>query len=226
MADFSKFRTAVSGFNRTDVVNYIESASIEHQKALRKLTDERDRLAGENAGLQTKLEELQAQLQQAQEEAEARSEELRQAKEENESLSEQLNTLAQEGAELAEQLKQAESAAPQEEAEAEPDAQPEAPAQDTPSVTEQELAAYRRAEQAERNAAVRARRIYAQLSNLCEDARGRYLDSGEEIAALTADLSTGLSRLQDALADVQVIFDDAQNAFDGMQLPETDDTEE
>ena len=38
MADFSKFRTAVSGFNRTDVVNYIESTSIEHQKALRKLT--------------------------------------------------------------------------------------------------------------------------------------------------------------------------------------------
>lgn len=211
MADFSKFRTAVSGFNRTDVVNYIESASIEHQKALRKLTDERDRLAGENAGLQTQLEELQAQL--------------RQAKEENESLSEQLNTLAQEGAELAEQLKQAESA-PQPEAEAEPDVQPEEPAQADPSVTEKELAAYRRAEQAERNAAVRARRIYAQLSNLCEDARGRYLDSGEEIAALAADLSTGLSRLQDALADVQVIFDDAQNAFDGMQLPETDDAEE
>ena len=226
MADFSKFRTAVSGFNRTDVVNYIESASIEHQKALRKLSDERDRLAGENAGLQTQLEELQAQLQQAKEEAESRSEELRQAKEENESLSEQLNTLAQEGAELAEQLKQAETAAPQEEAEAEPDTQSEEPAQDGPSVTEQELAAYRRAEQAERNAAVRARRIYAQLSNLCEDARGRYLDSGEEIAALTADLSTGLSRLQDALADVQVIFDDAQNAFDGMQLPETDDAEE
>lgn len=226
MADFSKFRTAVSGFNRTDVVNYIESASIEHQKALRKLTDERDRLAGENAGLQTRLEALQAQLQQVNEENDSLNKQLRQAKEENESLSEQLNTLAQEGAELAGQLRQAESAAPQEEAKAGPDAQPEAPAQDTPSVTEQELAAYRRAEQAERNAAVRARRIYAQLSNLCEDARGRYLDSGEEIAALTADLSTGLSRLQDALADVKVIFDDAQNAFDGMQLPETDDTEE
>ena len=226
MADFSKFRTAVSGFNRTDVVNYIESASIEHQKALRKLTDERDRLAGENAGLQTQLEALQAQLQQAKEEAESRNEELRQAKEENESLSEQLNTLAQEGAELAAQLKQAESAAPQEESEPEPASQPEEPAQADPSVTEKQLAAYRRAEQAERNAAVRARRIYAQLSGLCEDARSRYLDSGEEIAALTSDLSTGLSRLQDALADVQVIFDDAQNAFDGMQLPETDDTEE
>ena len=88
--------------------------------------------------------------------------------------------------------------------------------------------AYRRAEQTERNAAVRARRIYTQLSNLCEDARSRYLDSGEEIAALAADLSTGLARLQDAFAEVQVIFDDAQNAFDDMQLPETgaEETEE
>ena len=29
MADFSKFRTAVSGFNRTDVVNYIDFARAE-----------------------------------------------------------------------------------------------------------------------------------------------------------------------------------------------------
>ena len=63
--------------------------------------------------------------------------------------------------------------------------------------------------------------LHTGLGNLCEDARTRYMDSGEEIAALAADLSTGLSRLQDAFAEVQVIFDDAQNAFDDMQLPET-----
>ncbi len=223
MSDFSKFRTAVSGFNRTDVVNYIESTSIEHQKALRKLTDERDKLAAENARLQTEQAELQQRLEQAQSD--------------NDALSEQVNTLAQEGAELAEQLKKSEEArqellarpvpqpaepeepTPQPE-EPETEAAPEEPAQE-PSLTEKELTAYRRAEQTERNAAVRARRIYAQLSNLCEDARTRYMDSGEEIAALAADLSTGLSRLQDAFAEVQVIFDDAQNAFDDMQLPET-----
>ncbi|MFR7744590.1 MAG: hypothetical protein ACLU3I_15990 [Acutalibacteraceae bacterium] len=65
MSDFSKFRTAVSGFNRTDVVNYIESTSIEHQKALRKLTDERDKLAAENARLQVELAGLQKRLEQA-----------------------------------------------------------------------------------------------------------------------------------------------------------------
>ena len=223
MSDFSKFRTAVSGFNRTDVVNYIESTSIEHQKALRKLTDERDKLAAENARLQTEQAELQQRLEQAQAD--------------NDALSEQVNTLAQEGAELAEQLKKSEEArqellarpvpqpaepeepTPQPE-EPETEAAPEEPAQE-PSLTEKELTAYRRAEQTERNAAVRARRIYAQLSNLCEDARTRYQDSGEEIAALAADLSTGLSRLQDAFAEVQIIFDDAQNAFDDMQLPET-----
>lgn len=213
MSDFSKFRTAVSGFNRTDVVNYIESTSIEHQKALRKLTDERDKLAAENARLQVELAGLQKRLEQAQAD--------------NDALSGQVNTLAQEGAELAEQLKKSEEArqellarpVPQPE-EPETEATPEEPVQE-PSLTEKELTAYRRAEQTERNAAVRARRIYAQLSNLCEDARTRYMDSGEEIAALAADLSTGLSRLQDAFAEVQVIFDDAQNAFDDMQLPET-----
>lgn len=223
MSDFSKFRTAVSGFNRTDVVNYIESTSIEHQKALRKLTDERDKLAAENARLQTEQAELQQRLEQAQSD--------------NDALSEQVNTLAQEGAELAEQLKKSEEArqellarpVPQPAEPEEPTPQPEEPETEAapaepaqePSLTEKELTAYRRAEQTERNAAVRARRIYAQLSNLCEDARTRYMDSGEEIAALAADLSTGLSRLQDAFAEVQVIFDDAQNAFDDMQLPET-----
>ena len=144
-----------------------------------------------------------------------------------------MNALAQEGSDLAEQLKKAEEA--QQELLTRPDPQPSEPvpqpeepeeseepeAAQEPSLTEKELTAYRRAEQTERNAAVRARRIYAQLSNLCEDARTRYMDSGEEIAALAADLSTGLSRLQDAFAEVQVIFDDAQNAFDDMQLPET-----
>ena len=77
MADFSKFRTAVSGFNRTDVVNYIESASMEHQKALRKLTDERDKLAAENAQLQTQLTGLQARLIQVQADNDALTEQVK-----------------------------------------------------------------------------------------------------------------------------------------------------
>ena len=151
MSDFSKFRTAVSGFNRTDVVNYIESTSIEHQKALRKLTDERDKLAAENARLQVELAGLQKRLEQAQAD--------------NDALSGQVNALAQEGSDLAEQLKKSEEArqellarpVPQPAEPAEPAPQPEESeepeAAQEPSLTEKELTAYRRAEQTERNAA-------------------------------------------------------------------------
>lgn len=203
MADFSKFRTAVSGFNRSDVVNYIEELSMEHKKAIRKLTDERDRLIAEN---------------------EALTEQNLRAKEDVDSLSEQVESLAAQSAELAAQLKAAEELL-QEAPQAAEQPQPQ-PCAEEASLTRQELAAYRRAEQTERNAAIRARRISAQLFSLCEDARTRYTDSGEEIAALTADLSTGLARLQDVFAEVQVIFDDAQNAFDDMQLPQTDADED
>ena len=155
MSDFSKFRTAVSGFNRTDVVNYIESTSIEHQKALRKLTDERDKLAAENARLQVELAGLQKRLEQAQAD--------------NDALSGQVNALAQEGSDLAEQLKKSEEArqellirpAPQPEEPAEPAPQPEEPekseepeAAQEPSLTEKELTAYRRARPAHLRAAV------------------------------------------------------------------------
>ena len=34
MADFSKFRTSLNGFNRADVTDYIESLCMEHRRAL------------------------------------------------------------------------------------------------------------------------------------------------------------------------------------------------
>lgn len=60
------FRAALNGFNRSDVVNYIEECSINHEKALRQLRDE-------NARLRADLERLQAEkdaLDQQQEEPE------------------------------------------------------------------------------------------------------------------------------------------------------------
>ena len=51
MADFSKFRSALNGFNRTDVVNYVEAVSLEHQKETRQLREETERLAAERDAL-------------------------------------------------------------------------------------------------------------------------------------------------------------------------------
>lgn len=219
MSDFSRFRSAFNGFSRTDVVNYIEETSAAHQKAIEQLEGEKqqlmqenDHLLAENARLTTELADLKA----AQEKL----------KEEDSALSQQIVTLSQEASELAERAQRAQKeledlkaaqAEPaqetQESAPAEPEMPDGEPEADAENLQTQELAAYRRAEQAERNAMARARKLR-------EQSKDRYLDAGEEISALSADLSAGLTRLSETLADIQVIFDDAENAFDELQLPE------
>ena len=177
---------------------------------------ENDHLLAENARLTTELADLKA----AQEKL----------KEEDSALSQQIVTLSQEASELAERaqraqkeledLKAAQAEPAQESAPAEPEMPDGEPEADAENLQTQELAAYRRAEQAERNAMARARKLREQLNLLCEQSKDRYLDAGEEISALSSDLSAGLTRLSETLADIQVIFDDAENAFDELQLPE------
>lgn len=196
MADISKFRSALGGFNREDVVNYIESMSLEQQKQLRKLQEENEKLRSEKNA----LAELLA----------AANSDLSTLREQDAALSEQVELLAQQAAELAEQVKAEPEEAPEETSEA---AEPV----DYASL---ELEAYRRAEQTERNAAVRADKIYRQLTGLCEHARERYSDAGDEIAALSADLTANLGRLQETLAELRLVFDEAENAFDEMDLPQ------
>ena len=48
------FRAAINGFNRSDVVNYIEECSINHERTLRQLLEE-------NARLRSDLEKVQAE---------------------------------------------------------------------------------------------------------------------------------------------------------------------
>ncbi|MCI5993455.1 MAG: hypothetical protein MRZ24_05420 [Clostridiales bacterium] len=196
MADISKFRSALGGFNREDVVNYIESMSLEQQKQLRKLQEENEKLRSEKNA----LAELLA----------AANSDLSTLREQDAALSEQVELLAQQAAELAGQVKAESEKAPEETSEA---AEPV-------DYTSLELEAYRRAEQTERNAAVRADKIYRQLTALCEHARERYSDAGDEIAALSEDLTANLGRLQETLAELRLVFDEAENAFDEMDLPQ------
>ena len=211
MSDFSKFRSAFNGFSRTDVVNYIEETSAAHQKAIEQLEGEKlqlmqenDHLLAENARLTAELADLKA----AQEKL----------KEEDSALSQQIVTLSQEASELAGRAQRAQQELEElKAAQAKPAQEPE---EQAVNLQAQELAAYRRAEQAERNAMARARKLREQLNLLCEQSKDRYLDAGEEITALTSDLSAGLTRLSETLTDIQVIFDDAENAFDELQLPE------
>ncbi len=199
MSDFSRFRTSLNGFNRSDVTEYIESTSLEHQKEIRKLNDEIAHLRGENDILTDKLRAVQLSLADARLEAEA----LKQA--------EQARLAAQE----------AEAAAAEEQAEdapeaSEPQAKDEQPEDE--SLTEKELAAYRRAEAMERNAQLRAEKLGCRIDALCESARTRCAESGGEFSALREDMAALIDRLKETLADVQVIFDETENAFDELDM--------
>lgn len=213
MADFLKFRSSVGGFNRSDVTDYIEASSLAHQKAIRKLTDENKRLSAENETLTQQLNEN------------------------TQALDETKQKLADAEAALAllrESLANDAQAECDEATDDMPETSPdELPADETAcgeqrvetqeaALSEKELEAYRRAEAVERNALQRAEKLNSRLNALCDNARSRYAESGDEFAALSEDLRAVIARLQETLADVQVVFDETENAFDDLELPTAD----
>lgn len=192
MADFSKFRTSIGGFNRTDVSEYIEALCAEHQKSLRQCEEEKTDLAGRLAQAEQALE-----------------------------AQKQINQSLQEEMQEKEAALQA-ALAPAEETEDEaPDAELEAEAEpETPDYLSMELEAYRRAEAAERLAMERAARLRQSLNALLEGVSNRYQEAGQEVHALTEDIRTNLKRLEDTLSELDVLFDEATDSFDTLDTEE------
>ena len=93
MADFTKFRTSIGGFNRDDVVHYIETASVEHLKELRQVKNANE--AGSLKRPRCELDETKKKL------TAANAKKLDRMTVEDASLQQQVETLAQEAAELA-----------------------------------------------------------------------------------------------------------------------------
>ncbi len=179
-AGMQQFRSSLNGFNRYDVVSFIETMTNEHEREKQELKKENSRLAADAAKVQ----------------------------DEKSALLEQIASLEAEKAELEEvvevlqgQIVEMMTEEPADDTEDTPIAEP------TPN--EQELEAYRRAEAVERNAVQRANRLYEQMTSVCSDLNDRMTRSDDEIKVLYSDLSANLSRLQDALADMKLVFDDA-----------------
>ena len=219
MADFSKFRSALNGFNRTDVVNYVEAVSLEHQKETRQLREETERLAAERDALTVEKAALVR-------ENAALREKLAQTEDALHALEEALDAQTQPEPvpEMGQETEARTGAEPTPGTGAEPcgtAAEPCGTAAEPDESTErQELEAYRRAAQTEHNAALRARKLGERLNALCDSARSRYQDTGEDIAALSADLSVNIDRLQEAIAGLQLIFDEAEEEFSSLELPD------
>ena len=60
MSDFSKFRTSLSGFNRSDVANYIENLCTDHRKQLKEKDAEREAVLEQLNDVRNALEEKDA----------------------------------------------------------------------------------------------------------------------------------------------------------------------
>ena len=200
MADFTKLRTSVGGFNRSDVADYIEALCVEQKKALKALEDEKESLT-------SRLEEAQISL--TSKEQEAR--ELRQKLEETETALAASESALEEALELADAQT------------AKPKAEPQAEQAD---YCAKELEAYRRAEAAERLAMERASRLRSRLSGLVDTMSGRYEQTGQEIQALSEDIRTNLQRMQEVLSDLDVIFEESTDAFETLDASEPEEQED
>ena len=192
MADFSKFRSSLNGFNRLDVANYIEALCAEHRKALASAQEEADALTRQ---LQEVWQSLEAQS--------AR----------NAALESELNATRTALDETQAALEQALSDLTEPEA-------PQEPAAEVPDYTSLELEAYRRAEAMERSSTQRAARLRTRLDELLEQVSSRCEQTGQEIQVLTDDIRTNLKRLEDTLSDLDEIFDETSASFRAIDAEE------
>ena len=69
MAEFGTFRTSLSGFNKKDVLDYIDELQKTHAEELAVLQEERDRLFQENQELAARESESAGKVSQAEENA-------------------------------------------------------------------------------------------------------------------------------------------------------------
>lgn len=187
MADFSKFRTALNGFHRADVAFYIENLCAEHQKAMNQAQKDADQL-------KQALSEAEAALL-AQE---AKTQALQKQLDETETALKSTEGVLEEAMAMLDEVKETTAEEP------------------SPDYAALELEAYRRAEAVERSSAERSLRMRQQINNLLDELSGRYEQTGTEIQALTADIHNNLLRLQEALSDLDVFFEETTQTFDSM----------
>ena len=210
MAQQKTFRTAFNGFNREDVVHYIEYMNAKHQSEVNQLKSEIEFLRGQSAEAPAPVE-VPVEADPA--EIEALEEKLRAALAEKYQASTQLETALAEKAELEAKL----AAALADKAQAQADAaaavlakeQAETQQNTVQCRIEQELEAYRRAERTERLARERAEQVYHRVNGVLADATVKVDDAAAQIGELTDQVMAHLNQLQGAVTDSKQALRDA-----------------
>lgn len=183
------FRSAFNGFNREDVVHYIEFLNSKHTAEINQLNAELDYLrshqpapAAEPAPQVVADEDTLAQ----------QAARIRELFDRCKELEQEVETLKSEKAQMA--------------AQADEDHQQQRSYQ---SRVEEELEAYRRAERMERIARERAENLYRQANGALADATVKVDDAAKEVSQMTDRVIAQLAELQDAVAGSKQALRDA-----------------
>ena len=184
MATQMNFRSALNGFNREDVVRYIEFLNSKHASDLNQLNSELDYLRSRQNELpapQPEQEDVIAQqaarIRELFDRCTALEQELEAAKAENALLSGQLSTAKQQTL--------------------------------CQNRMEEELEAYRRAERTERFARERAENLYRQANGALADATVKVDEASQQVSQMTDRVISQLTELQDAVAGSKQALRDA-----------------
>lgn len=206
----TQFRASFNGFNREDVVRYMEYINSKHAAQVAQLTNELEYLRGKQETLDAdRVSQLEGDLSTAQTENETLKQQNATLREENEMLKNESTALREEKETLKDHIAALEQQAKEKTQEPLPDA---------PVSGQAELEAYRRAERVERVAKERAAELTRQAAGVLDAAASQVEQSADEIDTVSAQLAELFSRLQDAVGDarrgVREAADSVQNAAD------------
>ena len=202
MAEQQTFRSAFNGFNREDVVRYIDYLNTRHASEIAQLNSEleflRNAEAPETAAAEpvqedaSVIEEQAGRIRELFDQCREQEQKLAAAEEEKAALAAELENMRGELSQLRAQLE----AANQNQV-------------SFKSRMEEELEAYRRAERTERLARERAERVYQQANGVLADATVKVDDAAAQIGALSDRVISQLTDLQNAVSGSKQALRDA-----------------
>ncbi len=216
MPDTTQFRAALHGYNREDVVAFIDRMSREHEDTLRRMQEKNEQLQAELAETREALERAREnpETEKALSDAQALIRDLRT---QNEALEQQLAALQEELEGRQEPGEEDTMPMPisQELDDPIPPVAEVLPAQAPPAkdYTELELAAYRRAELAERLARERAGDVYRQVQSVFGQASERMNNGKADLSQLSQKLTADVNEMLTLLTNLNSTYHHAELSF-------------
>ena len=212
MAAPQNFRSAFNGFNREDVVHYLEYINTKHKNQI-------DQLSAENQELRASaqrhpLVDQQEVMEYLQNHSTELNEQLEAEKARNAELTAQLEEEKNRCAELIAQLEALQS---NPSGTVQQEAAPSAVEGTLSSLAAEELEAYRRAERIEREAKERAELVYFQANGILTEATAKVNGISADITDMADQVMMQLTQLQMAVSSSKQALQDASSIMNAIR---------